>query len=78
MLKYLQVAVAMSAVVKEMLNENSNISGRQLRYTAQKYADAHNISGFRSSEGWLIIFRQRHHLAFKVLQGKIEKIISLI
>ena len=70
-LKYPQVDQAMADLVVEMLNKNGNISGRQLRYTAQKYADDRNIDGFRSSQGWLNRFSQRHDLAFKVLQGKI-------
>ena len=71
-LKYPQVDVAMSALVAEMLKKNAHISGRQLRYTAQKYADDHNIAGFRASQGWLNRFNERQDLTFKVLQGKIK------
>ena len=63
----------MSSPVTEMLSENGNISGRQLRYAAQKYADDHYITGFRSNKGWLIRFSQRHDLGFNVLQGKIRE-----
>ena len=71
-LQYPQVDAAMSALVTELRNKNGNISGRMLRYTAQKYADDRNITGFRSSKGWLCKFEQRHDLTFKVLQGKFE------
>ena len=74
-LQYPQVDAAMSALVTELRNKNGNISGRMLRYSAQQYADDHNISGFRSSKGWLNKFSQRHDLGFKYLQGKIPKII---
>ena len=70
-LKYPQVNVAMSSLVAEMLSKNGNISGRQLRYAAQKYADDNNITGFRSSQGWLNSFSERHDLGFKVLQGTV-------
>ena len=71
-LKYPQVDVAMSKLMDEMLSKNGHISGRQLRYSAQKYANDNDIVGFRSSQGWLNRFSQRHDLAFKVLQGKFE------
>ena len=49
--KYPQVDAAMSALVRDMLDRGGNISGRLLRYTAQKYAINNNIDGFRSTNG---------------------------
>ena len=76
-LKYPQVDTAMLALVNEMLDKGGNLSGRLLRYTAQKYADNNNIDGFRSSNGWLQKFCQRHELAFGVLQGKFQYTYAL-
>ena len=76
-LKYPQVDTAMSALMREMLDKGGNISGRLLRYTAEKYAMNNNIDGFRASDGWLQKFRQRHNLAFGVLQGTFQYTYAL-
>ena len=70
-LKYPQVDAAMSNLVQEMINKGGNISGRLLRYTAQKYAMKNNIDGSGSGNGWLQKFSQRHDLDSGVLQGKV-------
>ena len=72
-LKYPQVDQAMAALVDEVQKKGANISGRLLRYTAQKYTMDHNIDGFRSSNGWLRNFFHRLNQAFKTLQGELLK-----
>ena len=74
-LKYPEVDQAMAATLDDVQQKGANISGRLLRYTAQKYAMNNNIEGFRASNGWLRNFCHRHNQAFKVLQGKLPDVL---